>query len=113
MESPMRSLNFCLAFVCPALILAAPSALSTQDSQKLVATVDGQPIYEQDLMSVAGPSLVGLRDQEFKVKSDALSQLMRQKLIEAEAKKKGVTAEELLEQEVDSKIAEPSDDEAK
>jgi protein-disulfide isomerase len=62
---------------------------------------------------VAGPSLVELRNQEFKVKSDALNQLMRQKLIEAEAKRKGVTAEELLQQEVDSKIAEPSDDEAK
>ena len=102
-----------IAFVCAALVLGGPLTLSAQDSQKLVATVDGQPIYEQDLMSVAGPSLVGLRDQEFKVKSDALNQLMRQKLIEAEAKKKGVTAEELLKQEVDSKIAEPSDDEAK
>ena len=102
-----------IAFVCAALVLGGPLTLSAQDSQKLVATVDGQPIYEQDLMSVAGPSLVGLRDQEFKVKSDALNQVLRQKLIEAEAKKKGVTAEELLKQEVDSKIAEPSDDEAK
>src|SRR5713101_2341919 len=102
-----------IAFVCAALVLGGPLTLSAQDSQKLVATVDGQPIYEQDLMSVAGPSLVGLRDQEFKVKSDALNQLMRQKLIETEAKKKGVTPEELLKQEVDSKIAEPSDDEAK
>jgi protein-disulfide isomerase len=102
-----------IAFVCAALVLGGPLTLSAQDSQKLIATVDGQPIYEQDLMSVAGPSLVGLRDQEFKVKSDALNQLMRQKLIEAEAKKKSVTAEELLKQEVDSKIAEPSDDEAK
>ena len=102
-----------IAFVCVALVLGGPLTLSAQDSQKLIATVDGQPIYEQDLMSVAGPSLVGLRDQEFKVKSDALNQLLRQKLIEAEAKKKGVTAEELLKQEVDSKIAEPSDDEAK
>ena len=102
-----------IAFVCVALLLGGPLTLSAQDSQKLVATVDGQPIYEQDLMTVAGPSLVALHDQEFKVKSDALNQLVRQRLIEAEAKKKGVTGEELLKQEVDSKIAEPSDDEAK
>jgi protein-disulfide isomerase len=102
-----------IAFVFVALVLGCPLTSSAQDSQKLLATVDGQPIYEQDLMSVAGPSLVGLRDQEFKVKSDALNQLMRQKLIEAEAKKKGLTAEELVKQEVDSQIAEPSDDEAK
>jgi len=78
-----------------------------------VATVAGQPIYERDLMSVAGPSLLDLRKQEYKLKSEVLNQSIRKKLIEAEAKKKGLTAEELLKQEVDSKIAEPSDDEAK
>jgi len=109
----MRKFCYRITFVCPALVLGGPLTLSAQESQKLVATVDGQPIYEQDLMSVAGQSLVQLRDQEFKLKSDALNQLLRQKLIEAEAKRKGVTPEELLKQEVDSKIAEPSDDEAK
>ena len=64
-------------------------------------------------MSVAGPSLLDLRKQEFKLKSDALNQLIRKKLIEVEAKKKGLSTEELIKQEVDSKVAEPSDDEAK
>ncbi len=109
----MRKYGFRVTFICAALVLGGPLILSAQDSQKPIATVDGQPIYEQDLMSVAGPSLLGLRDQEFKVKSDAVNKLIRKKLIEAEAKKKGLTSEELLKQEVDSKIAEPSDDEAK
>jgi protein-disulfide isomerase len=100
-------------FICAALVLSGPRILSAQESQKAVATIDGQPIYEQDLMSVAGPNLLELRQQEFKVKSDALNQLIRKKLIEVEAKKKGLTAEELFKQEVHSKIAEPSDDEAK
>ena len=64
-------------------------------------------------MSVAGPSLLELRNQEYKLKSDALDKLVLKKLLEDEAKKKGLTAEELLEKEVDSKIAEPSDDEAR
>ncbi len=109
----MRKYGFRVTFICAALVLGGPLILSARDSQKPIATVDGQPIYEQDLMSVAGPSLLGLRDQEFKVKSEALNKLIRKKLIEAEAKKKGLTTEELLNQEVDSKIAEPSDDEAK
>jgi protein-disulfide isomerase len=109
----MRSLNFCLAFVCQALILAAPSALSAQDSQKPVATVAGQPIYEQDLMSVAGPALLDLHKQEYKLKSEALHQAIRKKLVEMEAKKRGLSSEELLKRDVDSKVAAPSDDEAK
>jgi protein-disulfide isomerase len=108
----MKNYGFHIIFVS-ALILVGPRVSSAQDSQKAVATVDGQAIYEQDLMSVAGPNLLELHKQEFKVKSDALSSLIRKKLVEAAAKKKGLTAEELLKQEVDSKIAEPSDDEAK
>src|SRR5262249_489610 len=50
---------------------------------------------------------------EYKLKSDALNTLIRQKLVEIEAKKKGITAEELLKQEVDSKVPEPSEAEAK
>jgi len=108
----MKNYGFHMIFVS-ALILGGLPVSSAQDSQKPVATVGGQPIYEQDLMSVAGPNLLELRQQEFKVKSDALNQLIRKKLIEVEAKKKGLTTEELFKQEVDSKIAEPSDDEAK
>jgi len=78
-----------------------------------IALVGGEPIYEQDLMSVAGPTLIDLRKQEYKVKSDALSECIRKKLIELEAKKKGLSSEELLQREVDSKIAEPTDDEAR
>src|SRR5262249_56834004 len=86
---------------------------TAQNSPKPIATVNGQPVYEDELMSLAGASLLELRNQEYKLKSDALDKLVLNKLIEAEAKKKGLTSEELFEREVDSKIAEPSDDEAK
>jgi protein-disulfide isomerase len=109
----MRKFHFGLSSVCAALILAAPFRLPAQDSPKPLATVAGQPIYEQDLMSVAGPNLLELHKQEFKAKNDALDSLIRKKLIEVEAKKKGLSTAELLKQEVDSKLAEPSDDEAK
>jgi protein-disulfide isomerase len=77
------------------------------------AIVAGEPIFERDLMSVAGPNLLELRKQEYKIKSDALNQAIRKKLLEVEAKKRGLSTEALLKQEVDSKIAEPSDDEAR
>ena len=109
----MREFSFRVTLICTAPLLAAPLILSAQNSRNPIATVDGQPIYEGELMSVAGSSLLELRNQEYKVKSDALDKLVRKKLVEAEAKKKGLIPEELLKQEVDSKIAEPSDDEAK
>src|SRR5262245_54095917 len=105
--------RFHTMFICAGLVLSAPLLLSAQDSQKPLATVAGQPIYEQDLMSVAGPGLLDLYKQEYKLKSDALDKVIRKKLIEVEAKKRGLSTEELLKQEVDSKISEPSDDEAK
>ena len=105
--------RFHAMLICAGLMLSAPLILSAQDSQKPLATVAGQPIYEQDLMSVAGPGLLDLHKQEYTLKSDALDKVIRKKLIEVEAKKRGLSTEELLKQEVDSKIAEPSDEEAK
>lgn len=109
----MRRFYFRTALACAMAILVASLTLLAQDSQKPVATVAGQPIYEQDLMSVAGPGLLDLHKQEYKLQIDALNQVIRKKLVEVEAKKRGLSSEDLLKQEVDSKIAEPSDDEAK
>jgi protein-disulfide isomerase len=100
---------FCLI---PAILCSAQAKPQAGHGEP-IAIVAGQPIYEQDLMSVAGPSLLDLRKQEYKLKSDALNQLIRKKLIEVEAKRKGLSTEELLKQEADSKISDPSDDVAK
>ena len=112
-QGPVRAALFALLFCLGFATLCAAQDMHQPGRDEPVAMVAGQPIYERDLMSVAGPSLLDLRKQEYKLKSEALNQLIRKRLIEAEAKKKGLTAEELLKQEVDSKIAEPSDDEAK
>jgi len=104
---------FALLFCSGFATLCAAQDTPQAGREEPVAVVGGQPIYEQDLMAVAGANLLDLRKQEFKLKSDALNQVIRKKLVEVEAKKKGLNAEELLKQEVDSKIADPSDDEAK
>ena len=99
-------------FLClPLAPLCSGQTQSETDSP--VAFVGGEAIYERDLMSFAGPTLVEVRKQEYKAKSDALNQCIRKKLIEAEAKKRGLSSEELIQREADSKVAEPSDDEAK
>jgi len=105
----LLALIFCLTLVSECSAQTRPQG----EANEPVAFVAGQPIYEKDLMSVAGPSLLDLHKQEYKTKSDALNQLIRGKLIEVEAKRKGLSSEEFLKQEVDSKIPDPSDEEAK
>jgi protein-disulfide isomerase len=77
-----------------------------------VATVAGQPVSEQELLDVLGPQKVmQMRTQEYETKSAALESLIRLKLVQAEAQKRGVSTEKLMEQEVESKIADPTDGE--
>src|SRR5712672_4423574 len=83
--------------------------VETPKPKQLVATVEGQPIYDEDLAPSVEGQLQPLRNQEYEVKRKALDNLIEQKLLEAAAKKKGLTTEKLLDQEVNSKIPDPSD----
>src|SRR6267154_2233593 len=82
-----------------------------QDSkqQEPVATVGGQPISDEELAAAAEGQLQPLRTQEYEIKRKALDNLIEQKMLEAAAKKKGLTTEKLLDQEVNSKVPDPSD----
>jgi len=74
-----------------------------------LATIDGQAITEEELAPLVEGQLRSVREQEYQVKRKALDTLIGQRVLEAEAKKKGLTTEKLFEQEVDSKIPEPTD----
>ena len=92
--------------------LAATSLAQNAETPKPkqpVATVDGQPIYVEDLAPTVEGQLQPLRNQEYEIKRKALDNLIEQKMLEAAAKKKGLTTEKLLDQEVNSKIPDASD----
>jgi protein-disulfide isomerase len=78
--------------------------------KQAVATVGDQTIYDSDLASSAEGQLQSLRAKEFEIKRKALDTLIEQKLLENAAKAKGVTADQLLKQEVDAKVKDPSDE---
>ena len=80
-------------------------------AKKPVATINGQAIYEDDLMSSVQGQLLPLRRQEYEIKKRALDGLIEQRLLEAAAAKKGLTTDKFLQQEVDAKVPEPSDTE--
>jgi protein-disulfide isomerase len=107
----MRQFSFVL-LLCVSSLFAGVSRAQSADavkSKQPVATVDGQPISEEELASSVEGQLQPLRSQEYEIKRKALDSLIEQKMLEAAAKKKGVTTEKLLEQEVSSKIPDPSD----
>jgi protein-disulfide isomerase len=112
-QKPMRVSRLTL-LCCLTLATLCPAQAKPQTRpDEPIAVVAGQPIYEQDLMSAIGAGLLDLRKQEYKLKSDALNQSIRKKLIEVEANRKDLSTEAFLKQEVDSKISDPSDGEAK
>ncbi len=57
-----------------------------------IAAVAGQPISEEDLAQAMGPEQwMQLRSQEYEAKSKALESIIRLKLVEIEAKKRGIS----------------------
>ena len=73
-------------------------------SRKPVATVAGQAIYDADLVAIVQGQILPLRRQEYEIKKRALDSLIEQRLLEGAAQKKGITLEQLLQQDVDGKV---------
>ncbi len=97
----------CAFFLFP--MLCSGQSSTPAKSAPPLATVDGQAVTEDDLAPYVQSQLRPLRDQEYQIKKKALDNLISQKLVEAEAKKKGLSTEKLYEQEVDAKVPEPTD----
>ena len=104
---------FRIAVIASCGLALAARCQAQSPSSAPVAIVNGQAIYDADLTGAAEAQLRQLRTQEYEVKKGALETVINQKLIEAEASRKGVPAEKLLDQEVDSNLGEPSDAEVK
>jgi protein-disulfide isomerase len=91
------------------LLTSLVPSVGNGQQQEPLATVDGEPVNELDLLKLAGSQLAQLRNQEYQIKSGALQEVIRQKLLEREAKKRGVSSEKLLEQEVNAKVPESTE----
>src|SRR5438445_13470676 len=96
------------------LLLDLATVAQTVDQPKKnepLAIVGGQPIYDDDLLPYVEGQLFQFRLQEYEVKSTALENLVNQKLLEAEARKRGSTIEPMLQQEEGRKVPEPPNSE--
>jgi protein-disulfide isomerase len=75
-----------------------------------IAVLDGQTLDESLLPQGEQAQLNRMMQQVYGVQLRALHEVLDQKLVDAEAKKKGVSIEDLVKSEVLSKIPDPSDD---
>ena len=83
--------------------------MARSNNDGTVAIVAGQPIAARDLDGAAGPQIMQLRNQEYQIKSRVLEDLIRQRVVEAEARKQGLTVEQLYAKEIDARIPMPSE----
>jgi protein-disulfide isomerase len=116
-----RSLNFLallaawVVAACLAAAAAGPAAAqqsSAADDEKspgLVATIGGEAITQSELESFTAPELMRLRQERQDVLEKGLDRLVSERVIAKEAKAKGISVDDLLMQEITSKVAQPTD----
>jgi len=111
-----RSARLCLFVWLSAAVLSAMTwpavpafAQSSARSEEPVAVVAGEAIPAADLLPLVSGQMQQLRQQEYQIKAQALEELINRKLLESEAARQSVSAEELLEREADGKVTGPTD----
>lgn len=119
----MKNKNISLFIVAASLVLAVSACKPKQMNQPsvpqaaasggsdVVAVVNGTNITDAELTEAVKSKLKKLDSEIFDIKNDGLSDLIEQKLLEAEAKSRGTTVDALLESEVKSKVVNPTDGE--
>jgi protein-disulfide isomerase len=101
---------YCVVFTSSSVAAEIPAVAN---SQTPVAIVNGQSISDAELSTAAAAQLRQILLQEYQVKKDVLENLVNQRVVEAEARRQGLTVEKLLEREVDAKVGKPSEIELK
>jgi protein-disulfide isomerase len=80
---------------------AAPGGSGT--GAAVVAEVNGGAILASELERRAAGRLTRLRQEEYEIRRQVLDEMIAERLVATEAQKRGLSAEQLLEREVDGK----------
>lgn len=86
-------------------ILLIPT-IAAQKTSETVADVDGDKISLQELTQASSALLVRLEQQAFRIKQQKLQELIEDRLLAHEAKRRNVSLESLINDEITSKAAE-------
>ena len=102
--------RFFFRFVVAVWLLPSISACTNPDKKKL-ARVDGKVITATDVETALGRPISQLHQQIYNLQRQKLHELIDERLLSDEAKRRGVTVTKLIEQEVIDKILPVADDE--
>jgi len=105
LEKNMKKFSWTVAAVATLLLT---SSLVWAES---VAKVGDTEISREELEKSVRPKLIELENQRYETLRQGLEELVGERLFELEAKERGKTAEELRDEEIFSKVAEPGEDE--
>src|SRR5215472_13285736 len=101
--------TICLTPITVLVALAALAGAQTASgARQPIARVFDEPVYDEDLLPSIGGQLYQLKTQEYEIKSKALTEVVKQRLLEREAKSQGVSTDALIDQMVYRKVGEPS-----
>lgn len=82
------------------------AAQTSKTPEPVVASVNGQPITEAELLDRVRGELLKLESQVYEVKRQGLEDLISQYLLEEAAKARNLTPDDLLQAEVEAKVGE-------
>jgi protein-disulfide isomerase len=92
-------------------LTAAVAGQSETSSAPVVAVVNGKEITEQELLDRVRGEMSKLEAQMYEVRRNGAEELISEYLLEQTARSRGLTRDQLLQQEVDSKVGEVTDKE--
>lgn len=98
---------FLAIFVC---MCALGASAQVQQADEVIADVNGKKFTRADLEKAQGNKLLQARYKYFLEESKAVDEFVENKLLEMEAAKQKITVDQLLEKEVNSKVATPSEE---
>jgi protein-disulfide isomerase len=102
-----KAIRFLLSFAAAYIFSGSAAA---QQSPSALAVVNGEAITTQDLEQKEVSHLLQAQYQYYQTERKALDDLIAQRLLEQEAHRQGITTDELLKREVDSKVKDPTED---
>jgi protein-disulfide isomerase len=107
---PIRLLKIVLLVAGIAAVVGAVYLVRSSDpAQVQIARINGQPLYESDLPAEVIGEIHSLRMQEYQVKYRAIRETALQRLLDAEAKRRNLSVEDLIKAEADAKVPDPTD----
>lgn len=86
-------------------LLPSPASAQNDVQVTTVAEVDGERISLQDLKEASGEPLARLEQQAYQLKHKKLDQMIDDRLLEHEARRRNVPLQSLIDSEVTSKVA--------